>query len=280
MGVSTSMIAISFLSIWGATHGHGPFEGPEPSEDVLSMQLFLMFAAIPFMVLAALVEEHDLDQKALSNVSSRLIEAHEGERTRIARELHDDISQRLALVSLRLSNLTTDFLAANEPARNHVEQVLHDVAELGQDVQDLSHRLHSSKLEYLGLAAAARGFCTEFSVQNKVKVDFRYENISRSVPSEISLCLFRVLQEALQNAAKHSGVQQFEASLEGRPNEIQLTVRDSGIGFYPEVMTNGHGLGLISMKERMKLVHGQLSIDSRPQHGTTVRASAPFSTGS
>jgi len=277
IGVSTSMTVISFLSIWGAIHGHGPFEGPEPSENVLSMQLFLMFAAIPFMVLAAMAEEHERDEKALSNVSSRLIEAHEEERTRIGRELHDDINQRLAVVSVSLSNLEMNALASDEPTRNRVEQVRHDIVELGRDVQALSHRLHSSKLEYLGLAAAARGFCTEFSAQNNIEVDFRCENISRNVPSEISLCLFRVLQEALQNAAKHSGTQRFDASLEGTPNEIQLTVRDSGIGFYPEVMTNGHGLGLISMRERMKLVHGQLSIDSKPQHGTTIRARVPFS---
>ena len=276
MGVSTCMIVISFLSIWGAVHGHGPFEGPESSESVLSMQLFLMFAAIPFMVLAAMAEEHERDQKALSSVSSRLIEAHEEERTRIGRELHDDINQRLAFASVSLSNLKMNVLASDEPARNHVEQVRHDIVELGKDVQALSHRLHSSKLEYLGLAAAARGFCSEFSARNNVEVVFRCENISRNVPSEISLCLFRVLQEALHNAAKHSGTQRFDASLEGTPNEIHLTVRDSGIGFYPEVATNGHGLGLISMRERMKLVQGQLSVDSKPQHGTTIRARVPF----
>jgi signal transduction histidine kinase len=128
-----------------------------------------------------------------------------------------------------------------------------------------------------GLAAAAGGFCREFSAQNNVAVDFRCENIPSNIPPEISLCLFRVLQEALQNAAKYSGVRRFDASLEGTPNEILLAVRDSGIGFNPELTMNGHGLlGLISMRERMKLVGGQLSIDSRPEHGTIIHARVPF----
>jgi len=281
MGVSNSMIVIAFLSIWGAIHGHGPFEGPRPFQEVLSMQLFLLFAAIPFMVLAAMAEEHERDQKALSNVSSMLIEAHEEERTRIARELHDDVNQRLAVVSVSLSNLKKSFPASDEPARNHVEQVRHDIVELGRDVQALSHRLHSSKLEYLGLVTAARGFCREFSAQNNVEIDFLCENFPQNVPSNISLCLFRVLQEALQNAAKYSGARRFDASLESTPNEIRLVVRDSGTGFDPELeMSNGHGLGLVSMRERMKLVDGRLSINSGPEHGTTIQACVPFGTKS
>ena len=279
MGVSTSMIVISFMSIWGAIHGEGPFEGPGPFQEVLAMQLFLLFAAIPFMILAAMAEERERHQKVLSSVSTRLIEAQEKERVRIARELHDDINQRLALVSVALSRLKMNSPVSQEIAENHVEQVQRDVLEIGKDVQALSHRLHSSKLEYLGLAAAAGGFCKEFSTQNNVEIDFRCENISRNVPSEISLCVFRVLQEAVQNASKYSGTRRFAASLEGTPKEIYLAVHDSGIGFNPESVTNGHGLGLISMRERMKLVDGQLSIVSTPEHGTTVHARVPLHRG-
>jgi signal transduction histidine kinase len=157
--------------------------------------------------------------------------------------------------------------------KQHVDEVRQEVSDLGLDVQALSHRLHSSKLEYLGLAVAASGFCKEFSQRHNVAVEYRHDNIPRNLSPEISLCLFRVLQEALQNALKYSGVQRFEASLEGASNEIHLTVRDSGVGFDPESAMHRHGLDLISMTERLKLVDGQLSIDSKPQCGTTICAS-------
>ena len=140
----------------------------------------------------------------------------------------------------------------------------------------MSHRLHSSKLEYLGLAVAASGFCKEFSERHNVEVVFHDDNIPKDVSPEISLCVFRVLQEALQNAVKYSGVRRFEATLEYASNEIHLSVRDSGVGFDSESAMNQHGLGLISMTERLKLVDGQLSIESKPQYGTTVHARVPL----
>jgi signal transduction histidine kinase len=151
-----------------------------------------------------------------------------------------------------------------------------NVTELGIDIQALSHRLHSSKLEYLGIAPAASSFCKELSEKQGVKIDFHSEGLPKDLPQETALCLFRVLQEALQNAVKHSGSHQFEVSLLGVLDNIQLIVRDSGIGFNPEGAINGHGLGLISMKERLKLVDGELSIDSLPQIGTTILACVPL----
>ena len=150
------------------------------------------------------------------------------------------------------------------------------VQDLGRDVQALSHHLHSSKLEYLGLAAAAAGFCREVSNRQGVEIDFHSEDIPKDLPKEASLCLFRVLQEAIQNATKHSGSQHFEVLLSGGSNEIELTVRDSGIGFDPQEAMRGRGLGLTSIRERLKLVNGNLSIDSQLQHGTTIQARVPL----
>jgi signal transduction histidine kinase len=151
------------------------------------------------------------------------------------------------------------------------------VTDLGFDVQALSHRLHSSKLEHLGLATAAAGFCREFADLRKAEVKFRSENVPRDLPDEISLTLFRALQEALQNAAKHSGSRDFEVSLISRSSEIQLTVCDSGVGFDPEEAWKGRGLGLTSIRERLKLVNGVLSIDSHPHGGTKILARVPLS---
>lgn len=223
------------------------------------------------------ITERKLAEEALSGVSGRLIEAHEEERSWIARELHDDFNQRVALLATILERVKQDLPTEEEAARRGVEEAAQHVTELGSDIQALSHRLHSSKLEFLGLVAAVAGFCREFSNRQNVVIDFHSENIPKALPKEISLCLFRVLQEALQNSLKHSGERRFEVSLKCANNEIELTVHDSGVGFDPEKIISGHGLGLTSMKERLKLVDGQLSIDSRPQEGTTIHARVPLS---
>jgi signal transduction histidine kinase len=218
------------------------------------------------------VAERKLAQEALSKANRRLIQAHEEERARIARELHDDINQRVAALALQLESMRQDLPASAADLRHDIGQAKTQISELGNDIQALSHRLHSSKLEYLGLAAAIAGFCRELSDRHGVEIDFHAEGIPNELPHEISLCLFRVSQEALQNATKHSGSRRFEVSLSGAFNEIKLTVRDSGRGFDFKNAVNGSGLGLISMKERMKLVGGELLIESQPQLGTTIYA--------
>jgi signal transduction histidine kinase len=276
MGVSTCMIVLSFLSIWGAIHEHGPFAGPELFNKVLSLQLFLIFAAIPFMVLAALAEERERDQSALSDVSRKLIVAHEEERTWLARELHDDINQRVALVALDLAILNKELPVSDGHTRGRIEEVKSQILELGNNIRALSHRLHSRQLEYLGLLAASAGFCRELAKLHDVEISFESEDIPEKLTPEIALCVFRVLQEALQNAIKHSGAQKFEVSLKGASNELQLVVLDSGVGFNFEQMNARLGLGLTSMKERVRLIDGQLFIDSSPQGGTRIQASVPL----
>lgn len=222
------------------------------------------------------VTERKAAEEALSTVSRRLIEAHEEERTWIARELHDDINQRIALLSVTLEKLFQNVPHSGGRTQKGVAEIRASLASLGTDIQALSHRLHSSKLQYLGLAVAARSFCQELSERQNVQIDFEVEGSFKMLPEGTGLCLFRVLQEALQNAIKHSGVQQFEVSLKATDTGIELRVHDSGTGFDPERVVDGHGLGLISMRERVKLVEGQFSIQSKASVGTTIRASVPF----
>jgi PAS domain S-box-containing protein len=218
------------------------------------------------------VTERKLAQEVLSSVSRRLIEAHEEERTWIARELHDDVNQRLAMLAVNLDVLIGDVPAsAGEPLRRLGEAL----KDLGRDVQALSHRLHSSKLEYLGLTAAVTAFCREFSEGNGVQIDLQCDPFPRTVPDEISLCLFRVLQEALQNAYKHSGSQHYQVSLRYVENDISLTVSDSGIGFDPQQAMLGRGLGITSMRERLKLVDGTLSIEPNSPSGIVLCGKVP-----
>jgi len=248
--------------VWLKSNGRGFFDGEGKLLRVIGM--------------VADVTDLKKAEEALLGINRRLIEAQEEERARIGRELHDDINQKVAVLAVNLQRLKHDLPALEKKASRQIEEICEGLVALGSDVQALSHRLHSSKLEYLGLAAACEGFCREFSVQQNAKIDFHAQDIPKELPQETALCLFRVLQEALQNAAKHSGVRQFAVSLKAALNEIQLSVHDTGVGFDLQKAMSGHGLGFTSMKERMKLIDGHLSIDLKPQGGTTIRACAPF----
>jgi signal transduction histidine kinase len=154
------------------------------------------------------------------------------------------------------------------------------ISEIAADIQSLSHELHSAKLQYLGIAGAMRGFCQEFGEQQKLEIDFNAHDLPSPLSPDITLCLFRVLQEALHNSAKHSRVRHLEVRLWGTSDEIHLTVKDSGVGFDREAAKESRGLGLISMEERLKLVNGTLSIDSQPKRGTTIHARVPVNSSS
>jgi PAS domain S-box-containing protein len=225
------------------------------------------------------VTDSKLAQEALSNVSRRLIDAQEQERTRIARELHDDLGQRIALLTNELEEAKQHLKDSDPEASSRMQRIAKRAAEIGREVQTISHRLHSSHLDYLGIATAAASFCRELSEQQTVKIDFAHSDLPGAVPREVSLCLFRVLQEALHNAVKYSGVQHFTVRLHGTSDEIRLTVRDSGTGFDAEAAMNGRGLGLVSMRERVSLVKGTISIASKLMGGTEISVRIPVGRG-
>jgi signal transduction histidine kinase len=143
-------------------------------------------------------------------------------------------------------------------------------------VQSLSHQLHSSRLDYLGVVAAIKGFCDEFSRQHEVSIKVTDANVPRQLPQDISLCLFRVAQEALQNAVKYSETNQFTVRVLGMADCVQLVVSDAGAGFDVEAAKTNRGLGLVSMQERVHLVHGTLSVESEPGKGTKILAVVPL----
>jgi signal transduction histidine kinase len=404
-GVSTSMLVIAFMSIWGAAHDRGPFTGLGPLNNALSLQLFLFFAAIPFMALAVLVEEqkrtrheladehaqlteaqrlaqigswhwdpdtdvvtwseqlyqiagrdprlpaptykehgqwytpeswrrlqwaveeslltgrgYELDlemvrpdgttrwliargealpdgagriaylrgtvkditdrkrtEEALAGMGRKMIQAQEQERTRIARDLHDDIGQRLGLAAVGLQRLNEALPNRADNLRKEVRELEQQILEVSADIQSLSHELHSNKVDLLGLVAGMRSFCGEFADKYRLQIDFAHDGIIGTLPQEISVCLFRVLQESLHNALKHSGQRRFAVKLHGSLDEIHLTIRDSGVGFDSELTTHNRGLGLISMSERVNMVNGLFSITSKPNSGTEISARVPLS---
>jgi PAS domain S-box-containing protein len=215
-------------------------------------------------------------EDVLAGVSRKLIEVHEQERRRIARHLHDDISQRLALLVFEIGELQEDCSGSDEERKRRFAEISAQTAEITTGVQSISRQLHSPQLEYLGVVVAMQSFCRDFSKREGMEVDFANGQIPHSVPYEVSLCLFRILQEALQNAAQHSNVRHFEVRLEASSNQLHLTVTDRGAGFDPEVAMGKGGLGLISMQERVRLVNGTMKIQSQPMAGTKVKVHVPL----
>ena len=396
---------VALLSIWGAVHGRGPFMESDPIHRVLSLQLFLLFTAAPFMVLAVLVEErkrqeailseseerfrlmadhaptmiwmsdtdkrctfvnrgwlnltgrsmeqelgegwtfgvhpddrerlllaysaafdlrHDfqleyrvrrfdgeyrwivaygaprfrpngtfcgyvgscvditerkLSEMSLHELTGRLIHAQEEERSRIARDLHDDINQRMAFLQIGLDQFKHTSLEITPEDRKQLDKLVEVASEISADLHNMSHQLHPGKLDLQGLVAALASFCKELSHQYSLQVVFLHHNVPVHLPKDIELCLFRVSQEALRNVVKHARTSKATVKLSAQAGAIELCVSDFGLGFNAATVAGKGGLGLISMCERLRLVGGLLVIESKPSHGTRICARIPLSNG-
>lgn len=222
------------------------------------------------------VTDQKLAREALEKISGQLIEAQEKERSRLARELHDDICQRLAMLSLKIEKVNKGWGHGHLYVPDQLEEIWQQCSKLTGDVQSLSHELHSSILDNLGLPVAVNSFCREVSQQNGVVVEFFDGNLPDSIPQEVSLSLFRVVQEALRNAVKYSGQRRFAVQLKEYDGQLELEVSDQGVGFDVTKAKKGGGLGLVSMAERIHQVNGTFSIDSQPNLGTRIRACVPL----
>ncbi len=222
------------------------------------------------------ITERKKAEEALARMSRRLIEAQEQERTRIARELHDNINQRLALLAVEVEASKQHQPRSLEDMSQLLSNIHEQVTAVSSEVQSISHELHSSHLEYLGVVAALKNFCREFGQRQQLTIAFTQEVVPQSVSHEASLCLFRILQEALHNAVKHSNVRHFDVKLGCSGDQLELTVSDRGTGFDAEAVINKGGLGLISMRERVRLVNGTIEIESKPIGGTVIHVSVPF----
>ena len=276
LGVTTSLIVVSSLSSWAALRGRGPFSELIPFTHPLALQLFLISAATPFMILTAVVEDRKLAGEELARLSGRLIEAQEEERKRIARDVHDDYSQRLAMLAIDIEELEEKVGDTSQETKQQLDVLYERICELGADMHSLSHQLHSSPLESLGLVAGVRAFCEEFAVMEHVQVDFAHENVPRSIPADAALCLFRVVQEGLRNMKRHSAANKANVRIEGSSGNLHLTVSDQGKGFELGAPTVGGGIGIWSMQERLRLLGGRLELTSHSKQGTRIDAWLPI----
>lgn len=402
LGAGTSASIVAVLSIWGTLHGHGPFIEANPINRVFSLQLFLLFTAAPFMVLAVLAEErrrqqavlresearfrlmadtaptliwmsgtdklctffnrgwlnftgrsmeqelgngwasgvhpHDLErclgiysaafdsrsdfemeyrlrrhdgeyrwivdcgvprfglngifcgyvgsciditqlklsEMSLRELTGRLIHAGEQERSRIARELHDDISQRMALLQIGLEQLEQTSVEPRSSDRKELRKLAQVASQVSHDLHSLSHRLHPARLDLQGLVPATEAFCKEFSAQQELAIKFLGHDVPDQIPMEVAICLFRIVQESLRNVVKHSQSSEAKVELSCNGDGIELCVSDSGIGFDPESADVKGGLGLISIRERLRLVGGSLVVKSEPLRGTRICVRVPL----
>jgi signal transduction histidine kinase len=216
------------------------------------------------------------NESDLRELAGRMIYAQEEERGRLARELHDDLAQRLAVVAIDVGRLELQLMDPPAPVREELHEIKNGIVRLSQDVHSLSRQLHPSMLDDLGLIKAVESECSGFSKREGVEVLFNHENIPGVIPKDVSLSLYRIIQEGLRNISKHACAEHASVFLQGIDHDVLLSVQDDGIGFdWAEVKKNP-GLGFSSMRERARLIRGELSIESEPEKGTVITVRAPL----
>lgn len=310
-GSSTALMVVSIFEIWGAIHGLGPFAAQAPEMNALSVQLFLILASMPLLFLTALIKERERSQevviqeekrlqlaldseqrasRALSVSQEKLRESHhqvrkllgrlinvqEAERRRISRELHDDLNQKIAALSMSISRLKRKVPLHDEDMVVELDQLRNTANGLTDEVRRLSHQLHPAVLEHLGLVPALESYIVSFSDEEQIDVKFTAETGDERIPFQTSICLYRVALEALRNIARHSGSRVAAVSLKRVSDSLELRVSDSGKGFDVETFKQDGGLGLISIEERLRLLRGDCEISSAPGRGTTLVARVPL----
>ena len=215
---------------------------------------------------------------ALSSLSRKLIQTYEKERAWIARELHEDLCQRMMALTMRLRRLSELPGSTDGEMRISVAELCGRFTDLTGEILSISDGLYA-RLELLGLRTVARRFCEHLSAEHGGVIDFRDDGMPESLSHDVALAVFRVMQEALTNAMAHSAARRVSVSLDGSDDEIRLEVSDDGVGFDPDAAMKGDGLGLIGMRERLMAIGGDCAISSRPGAGTRILARVPVRRG-
>jgi len=221
------------------------------------------------------ITERRRNEEKLQALRNRLTRAQEEERSRIARDLHDDIGQRLALLTIDLEQIKQSAINVSSALAQELELLAHTASEITTDVHNVSRRLHPSQVELLGLAPALHNFCREFAERNAMQIRFASAPLTCRLRDDASLCMFRVAQEAIRNVQKHSGASHAFVELEEMPGCLRLRITDQGVGFDPTAAESSQGLGLLSMEERLRSMGGELFVHSHPGGGTCIEASIP-----
>jgi PAS domain S-box-containing protein len=220
------------------------------------------------------ISERKRAEEALKDLGSRLIVAQEEERKRVARELHDDLNQRMAVLSIELDQLAQS-IKTPRGIHRRFQKLRQQAEEISTEIHRLSYKLHPSKLDHLGLASAVKSLCQELSQDGKLRIDFHESGFPAALPKDAALCIFRIAQELLRNSVKHSDAESAQVVLKKTDAAVCLSVSDNGCGFDTNSDVMEKGLGFISMKERLRIVGGEINIRSKPNLGTRTEVSVP-----
>ena len=269
-GVTASLLVVTSISAWTTVHGRGPLGVQSLGYAVLSLHFMLTVLAASFLLSGALLAERHSDEKSLRIKCGNLVHAQDLEHYRIARELHDNILQRLTLVSLHLEELRTASLIF---AKTPLNSVFDQISDISNRIRDLSHDLHPFMVEYLGLPRALRKLCRDTGDRGGIVIEFSEYNVTSLFPLEVSGCLFRVAQEALQNIVQYSHARTASMELKLAGGEAVLRVSDDGVGFDDR---RPAGVGLTYLREQVLALDGKLEISSVPSRGTVVHVALPI----
>src|SRR5262249_30498465 len=270
-GLSLSLLSLALISTWYIMHGRAPFPYASMPHNILSLQILFCVVAVALMFLSAVMAEARRTQESLRRMSGSLIEAQEQERHRIARELHDDLGQELALVKVILDGFVEK---SDESLKSGLIDLSSRISAISDTARDISHGLYPTQLEYLGLQKAVKKLCDGMQCGKKLSIHFWMNSLPDQLQPSTSLSLYRIAQEALHNIIKHSQARNVQVELESHDGGILLRIIDDGVGFdlNPEVA----GLGLASMRERVQAIDGSLNIASSPKTGTRIEVRVPF----
>jgi signal transduction histidine kinase len=273
-GLSFSAIAISLIAFRCVLAGRGPFASPLMLENVLFLQILLLIVILPLILLTAVLSERQNTEKELQKSRARLIHSQEEERRHIARELHDDITQQLALISVEMQRIAQSPTDVPDALKSSLVDLRRQVEAASASTRSLSHGLHPAHLEILGLVPALRSFCSELQNQTGMTIAFTEKEIPRELDRDASLALFRVAQEAINNVVKHSHAKNVQVQLTRQKEWLLLKIVDDGVGFTAGNLQSP-GLGVINMKDRIESLAGRLEITTEPGHGTVIEAWVP-----
>ena len=281
LGASTALLIVAVVSTASTGRGMGPFAGQSPGDNTLSLQLLILGIGVPLLGLAVVLGEEQRARQALQSshaemreLNRKLIAAREEEASRIARELHDDVGQRLALVSIGLGRLRQTSPETSDPPP--VAKLQEQTSAIARSLRQISHQLHPAALEHAGLDSALELKCEEVRQATNLEVALVNQCDPSGIPQDVALCLYRVVQEALNNVVRHSGAGRVDVLLRLEGSDLILGVTDDGRGFDSAPGRPTPGLGLRSAAERVAAVGGVLTVASAPGAGTTVRAAIPL----
>jgi two-component system sensor histidine kinase UhpB len=274
-GTANAIALVAVIAMIGAARGTGMFSDDGAASSVLSLQLFLAVIGVSLLSLAIQTVERETLTEREREVNRRILSAQEEERSRIARELHDDLAQDMALLHLSLEHLGTSADLSAE-THNALGQLVEMSSQMMSSVRKLSHELHPATLDLIGLDIAVKSLCGDIERQHGLPVEYRSQEVPKTLDRMVSVSTFRIAQEALRNVVKHSRATAAAVDLSRQGNQLVLCVSDDGDGFDIHAVDGRTGLGLISMRERLTLIGGQLSIYSTPLVGTRIRVEVPL----